>query len=149
MSIPDDIAMYTFDTRIDMESAQELNLLAGGSFENQTLVERREILEFFLETSSSHIVYNEPHLESELVHESLSIAESELSFSEFLDSSVEPSPEPRTSKEEEIQPSELSSRFEDDPSRNIKIAQITLGTRSLRHRWTFMRSSMKFGIMER
>ena len=44
MSIPDDIATYTFYTRIDMESAQELDLLAGGSFENQTLVERREIL---------------------------------------------------------------------------------------------------------
>ena len=35
-------------------------------------------------------------------------------------SSIEPSPEPRTPREEEIQPLEFSSRFQDDPSGNIQ-----------------------------
>jgi hypothetical protein len=33
---------------------------------------------------------------------------------------VEPSPEPRTSKEEEIPPSKFSSPFEDDPLENLQ-----------------------------
>ena len=53
-------------------------------------------------------------------HESLSTPESEPSSSTSQYSSVEPSPEPRTPKEEEIQPLEFSSRFEDNPSGNIK-----------------------------
>ena len=53
-------------------------------------------------------------------HESLSTSESESSSSTSQYSSIEPSPEPRTTKEEEIQPSEFSSRFEDDHSRNIQ-----------------------------
>ena len=53
-------------------------------------------------------------------HESLSTPESELSSSTSQYSFLEPSPEPRIPKEEEIQPLEFSSRFEDDPSGNIK-----------------------------
>src|SRR6185436_7632413 len=65
--------------------------------------------------------HSEPRREeSTLSHESLSTPESEPSSSTSQYSSVEPSPEPRTPKEEEIQPSEFSSRFEDDPSGNIK-----------------------------
>ena len=58
--------------------------------------------------------------ESASSHESLSTPESEPSSSTSLYSFVEPSPEPRTPKEEVIQPSEFSSRFEDDPLGNIK-----------------------------
>jgi hypothetical protein len=94
-----------------MESAQELDIMAGGSFEHQTLVERGEILDFFLETSSSHTDHNEPHPKSKSIHESLLIEEFELSPCTSHDSSREPSREPRTPKKEEIQPSEFSHRF--------------------------------------
>src|SRR6185312_5777587 len=53
-------------------------------------------------------------------HESLSTPESEPSSPTPQYSFVEPSPEPRTPKEEEIQPLELSSRFKDDSSENIQ-----------------------------
>ena len=53
-------------------------------------------------------------------HESLSTPKSEPSSSTSQYSSVEPSPELRTPKKEEIHPSEFSSRFEDDPSGNIR-----------------------------
>ena len=53
-------------------------------------------------------------------HESLSISESEPSSSTSQYSSVETSPDPQTPREEEIHPLEFSSRFEDDPSGNIK-----------------------------
>jgi hypothetical protein len=62
-----------------MKSAFELDLLAGGLFEHQSSMERKEILEFFLE-ASSHTSHNEPHQESELIHESLLIDELELSL---------------------------------------------------------------------
>jgi hypothetical protein len=63
-----------------MKSAFELDLLAGGLFEHQSSMERKEILEFFLEASSSHTSHDEPHQESELIHESLLIDELELSL---------------------------------------------------------------------
>ena len=62
-----------------------------------------------------------------LNHVSLSTPESEPSSSTSQYSFVEPSPEPQTPKEEEIQPSEFYSRFEGDPSGNIR------NTSNLRH----------------
>jgi hypothetical protein len=53
-------------------------------------------------------------------HEDVLAAEFDTSPSTSSDLATEPSPEPRTPKEEEIQPLEFSSRFEDDPSRNIR-----------------------------
>jgi hypothetical protein len=61
-----------------MEPARELDLLAGGSFERQSPMEWRVILEFFLEASSSYISHNEPHQESESIHKSLLIDKFEL-----------------------------------------------------------------------
>jgi hypothetical protein len=75
-----------------MESARELNLLGGGSFEHQSPMERRKILEFFLEASSSHNNHNEPHRESESIHENLLIEKFELRPCTSYDSSREPSP---------------------------------------------------------
>jgi hypothetical protein len=51
---------------------------------------------------------------------SLSTAKSEFSPFTSRDSSVDPSPGPRTPKEEEIQPSEFSPRFEDNLLWNIR-----------------------------
>ena len=87
----------------------------------RTPEEGRDILNSFLEDSFFSTDHSEPcQEESASSHESLSPPESEPSSSTSQYSFVEPSPEPRTPKEEEIQPSEFSSRFEDDPSGNIK-----------------------------
>ena len=104
-----------------MKSALDLDTPTGGSFAHITPAEGREILDNFLENSSFPTDQRKPcREESVSSHESLSIPESEPSFSTSQYSFVEPSPEPRTPKEEEIQPSEFSSRFKDDPSGNIK-----------------------------
>jgi hypothetical protein len=58
LSIPDDVSLCIFYESLDMESAFELNLLAGGLFKHESTMERREILEFFLEDSSSHTSHN-------------------------------------------------------------------------------------------
>jgi hypothetical protein len=50
---------------------QGLDLLARGLFKHHSPMEIREILEFFLEASSSHTNHNEPHQESESIHDSL------------------------------------------------------------------------------
>jgi hypothetical protein len=83
------------------------------------LEEVREILEGLLENSSLLTFHNEPRQESESIHESLSVAELEPFTSTSQDSSVEDSPEPRTPKGEEIQPSEFTSKFEDGHSRYL------------------------------
>jgi hypothetical protein len=111
LSVPEDVSLYTFYMRLDMESAREHDLLAGGSFEHQSLMERREILEFFLEAYSPHTNHNEPHQESESIHESLLIDDFELRLYASHDSSREPSSGPRTLKEEDIQPLEFSHIF--------------------------------------
>ena len=82
---------------------------------------QRDILDSFLENYFFTIDHRQTHQEeSASSHESLSTPESEPSFSTSQHSFVEPSTELRTPKEEEIQPSEFSSRFEDDPSKNIQ-----------------------------
>ena len=82
---------------------------------------RRDILDSFLEDSFFVTDHSEPRREeSASSHESPSTPEYEPSSSTSQYSFVEPSPEPRTPKEEEIQPAEFSSRFEDDPSENIQ-----------------------------
>ena len=58
--------------------------------------------------------------ECELTHEDFLAAEPNLSFPISSDSSVEPSPEPGTSEEEEIRPPKFYSQFEDDPYRTQK-----------------------------
>ena len=54
LSIPDDVSLCIFYSCLDMESTEELDIIAGGSFEHHTPLERREILDSLLETSSSH-----------------------------------------------------------------------------------------------
>ena len=79
-------------------------------------MEGREILDTLLEDSFLPTDHNEP-LRDECVstHESVSTAEPEPTVSTSQYSTVEPSPEPRTPKEEEIQLSEFAFRFENDP----------------------------------
>jgi hypothetical protein len=104
-----------------MKSALDLDVASRSLFAHKTPTEGREILDHLLEYSSFPTDHNKPRREESMSsHESLSTAKSELSPFTSQDSSVEPSPEPRTPKEEEIQPLEFSSQFGDDPSRNIR-----------------------------
>ena len=128
-----------------METALELDNASGGWFLHITPEERRDILDSFFDDSFFSIDHSEPRREeSASSHESLSTPESEPSSSTSHYSFVEPSHEPRTPKEEEIEPSEFSSRFEDDPSENIQNTSNHLGTISLRNRCVFIRPSMDF-----
>jgi hypothetical protein len=117
-SLPIHVSLYIFCVGLDMDDALDINAIVGGSFVGKTPMEGREILDSLIENSSVPTDHNEPHLESVLVHESLSTT-SELSFSKFLDYSIELSPEPRTLKKKEIQPSGFTFKFEDDHSRNL------------------------------
>src|SRR6185437_15921183 len=121
MSIPDEVSLEVFYLGLDMETALELDDASGGWFAHITPEEGRDILNSFLEDSFFSTDHSEPRREEfASSHESLSPPESEPSSSTSQYSSVEPSPEPRTPKEEEIQPSEFSSRFEGDPLGNVR-----------------------------
>jgi len=106
---------------LDMDSADDLDIAAGGSFVHRTPIEGREILDHILGNSSFVAYPCEPQQESQSHLESPSSAKS-YHFT-FEDLSFEPSPELQistfenlpTSKEEEIQPSKFSFQFEDDP----------------------------------
>ena len=112
MSIPDEVSLEVFYSGLDMKTALELDDASGGWFMHTTPEEGRDILDSFLEDSFFSTDHSEPRREeSASSHESLSTPESEPSSSTSQYSFVEPSPEPRTPKEEEIQPSEFSSRF--------------------------------------
>ena len=101
-SIPDEISLLIFYTGLDMDSADNLDIAGGGSFAHRTPTEGREILDHILRNSSILSYPCEPQHESQSHHESPSSTESYPIPSTSQDSSVEPSPEPRTTKEEEI-----------------------------------------------
>ena len=101
-----------------MDSADDLDIAAEGLFMHRTQTEGREILHHIFENSSFVAHPCEPQQESQSHLESPSSAEFYPCTSQ--DSSVELSPEPRTSKEEEIQPSKFSSQFEDDPCEYLR-----------------------------
>ena len=110
MSIPDEVSLNIFYLGLDMETNLELDVASGGWFAHTTLEEGRDILDSFLEDTFFATDHSEPRREeSASSHESLSTPESKPSSSTTQYSFVEPSPEPRTPKEEEIQPSEFSS----------------------------------------
>ena len=89
-----------------MDSADDLDIAGGGSFAHRTPTEGREILDHILGNSSFVASPCEPQRESQSHLESPSSAEFYPCTSQDL--SVESSPEPRTSKEEKIQPSKFS-----------------------------------------
>jgi hypothetical protein len=101
-----------------MDSADDLDIAARGSFMHRTPTEGREILDHILENSSFIAYPCEPQQESQPHLESPSSAEFYPCTSQDL--SVELSPEPRTSKEEEIQPLKFSLQFEDDPYEDLR-----------------------------
>jgi hypothetical protein len=75
--LPNDVLLYAFFMGLEMDVTQDLDIVAGGSFAYKTLVEGRAILNSLLENYSLPTDHNEPHQESDSIHESLSIAELE------------------------------------------------------------------------
>ena len=124
LSLPKDVSLNIFCSRLGMKSVLDLNIAAGGLFAQKTPTEGREILDFLLENSSFPTNNKEPiQEECESRQEEFPAAESNSSTSTSLDSAVELTPDPGTSEEERIQPSESCFWFEDEP----------LGTSKTRH----------------
>ena len=89
-----------------------LDVTAGGSFTHKTMMEQVEFLEHFIDKHSSSII----RAKSFQAKVTLSVEESSPVKSKpipSLDSTREPSPKPRTSKERLIHPSEFPIEFED------------------------------------
>jgi hypothetical protein len=105
---------------IDMDAAQGLDIVVGGSFAHKALVEGRVILDNFLENPFFPTDHNEPHQELDSIHESLSIVEPKPTISTSQFSTVEHSPKLGTMEEEEIQPPEFLYQFEDNPLENLR-----------------------------
>ena len=104
--ISEDISLNIFYSDLDMESALELGVIVGGWFACVNPMEEREILDSFLENSLFPTNRSEPRREESTSSlENFSTHGSELSSFTPPYSTVEPSPKPRTLKEEEIRPS--------------------------------------------
>jgi len=119
--MPDDVSLDIFCSGLNMKSALDHDFPAGFSFAHTSPTEGRAILDSLLENSFFPSDHSESRQkESTSTYESFSTPGSKLSSFIYPYSSVEPSPEPRTSEGEEIQPPEFSSQFEGDPSGNNK-----------------------------
>jgi hypothetical protein len=57
--LPDDVLLYVFFMGLDMDAAQDLDIVVGGSFAHKTLA-GREILDSLLENSSLLTYHNKP-----------------------------------------------------------------------------------------
>jgi len=108
------VLLQHFYIGLDTKSAAYLDIAAGGSFAHKTPSEGREILDRITE-NTSFVATSGPSQEEQMSsHEDILVAESDLSPPTTLESALEPSSEPHTPEEEEIQPSELPFEFEDD-----------------------------------
>ena len=89
-----------------------LDVTAGGCFTHKAMTEQVEFLEHFMHKQSSFVIRTKS-LKKKVTS---SVEESSLVKSKpipSLDSTREPSPEPRTPKERLIHPSEFPIKFED------------------------------------
>jgi hypothetical protein len=107
-SIHDDVSLYIFCSCLDMDAALDLDITTRRLFAHKTLTEGRKFLDSLLENSSSRTKPRRKESKSKPLP------------STSKDLFVEPSPEPRTSKQEEIQPSEFTFQFKDDPFENLR-----------------------------
>lgn len=114
LSIPDPMLLQHFRMGLDKESAQYLDIAAGGSFIHKTVSEGRTILERILENTSFLEPTKPPCEEATPSQETLQLAESDPASCTSQDLASEPPPEPGNSDDEEIQPSEFPFIIEDD-----------------------------------
>ena len=77
--IPEDISLNIFYSGLNMESALEFSIAAGGWFAHVNQMEKREILDSLLENSFFPTDHREPHRgKSTMSHENFSTHGSEL-----------------------------------------------------------------------
>ena len=112
--------LCSFFEGFDKDSACALDVATRGSFLLKSLAESREFLENIDEYSTFTSRHKPLQEEHKLSQEDFLAAESNPSSFTPLDSALEPSSEPGTSEEEEIQPPMFLSRFADDPTRTHK-----------------------------
>ena len=93
-----------------MEADLCLDMTTGGRFTHKTMTEQVTFLEHFTDKHTSSII-KLFQAKVMLDFEEPSLAESKSIT--FLDSTLEPSPEPRTTKERVIHPSEFPIKFKD------------------------------------
>ena len=109
MPLLDDVSLHIFCAGLDMATALDLNIAAGGSFAFKTLLEAKKIMDHILEKHTSSTAVSKPLHEKAMsfVEESSSV-ESNLIPSPSIYLFVKPPPEPQAPKEEVIlRPSEF------------------------------------------
>jgi hypothetical protein len=110
LSLPDSVLLHLFCLGLDIEAALCLDMTAEGSFTHKTTMEQSKILDHILEKHASPIVKPNP-----LHKKGMSSFEEPSSSKSLplpsLDSTIEPSPKPRTSKEGMLHPSEFAIKF--------------------------------------
>jgi hypothetical protein len=100
------VLLQHFRYGLDKESAENLDISAGGSFAHKTTAEGRELLDLILENDS--FGRSEAVPEVEIIHEESLHVESE------PDSTAESSSQSQEPEEEEIHPPEIPFQFEED-----------------------------------
>jgi hypothetical protein len=117
--------LCNFYEALEKDSAYYVNGIVGGSFLHKSLAKGREILDSIIEYTTFKVKPKPLQEEHKSSHEDLLAAESDPSPSTPSDSAIEPSPEPGTSKGEEILSPKSPSQFEDDPYRTIETPRIS------------------------
>nr|AAR89045.1 putative reverse transcriptase [Oryza sativa Japonica Group]ABF97688.1 retrotransposon protein, putative, unclassified [Oryza sativa Japonica Group] len=106
LSLPDHVLLQHFQYGLDKESAENLDISAGGSFAHKTTVEGRELLDLILENDS--FGRSEAIPEVEIIHEE------PLHVGSEPDSTAESSSQSQEPEEEQIHPTEIPFQFEED-----------------------------------
>ena len=119
------LVLWKFKRSLDKESADYLNSITGGVDLHKFPAEVNKILDYIAEYTSLLAKSDPLQEECELTHVDLLAAEPDPSFPISSDSAVEPSPEPGTSKGEEIHSPKFSMRFEDESLGNIETLPIS------------------------
>jgi len=89
LSLPKDVSLNIFCSRLGMKSVLDLNIAAGGLFAQKTPTEGREILDFLLENSLFPTNHNEPiQQECESRQDDRPAAESSPTPSTSVDSAI-------------------------------------------------------------
>ena len=112
LSLPDSILLWLFCLGIDINVDLCLDTTVGGRFTHNPMIEQVKYLQNFVEN------YTFPVMRTRILQAKVmsSVEESSLVESKLvpsLDSTNEPSPEPRTPKERVIYPSEFAIEFGD------------------------------------
>ena len=114
MFLPNSVLLRVFCSGLDMDSYLCLDMTIRGCFAQKTMTQEVTFLKRLIDSHSSSVIKTKP-LQAKVMSsfEELSLAKSKPIPSLYLDSTHEPSPEPRTPKERVIHSSKFPIKFED------------------------------------